>query len=42
MSRTNTNHAEGVTITYLASATELSHTGILIGDVNDSCSEMIV
>jgi hypothetical protein len=41
ISRTNTNYAEGVTFTDLSSATELSLTGILIGDVNDSYSGLI-
>ena len=41
MSRSNTNYDEGVTIADLTSATELSLTGILIGDVNDSYSGMI-
>lgn len=41
ISRTNTNYDEGITITDLALATELSLTGILIGDVNDSYSELI-
>jgi hypothetical protein len=41
ISRTNTNYDEGVTITDLASAIELSLTGILIGDVNDSYSGLI-
>jgi hypothetical protein len=41
ISRTNTNYDEGITITDLASATELSLTGILIGDVNDSHSGLI-
>ena len=41
ISRTNTNYAEGVTIADLTSATQLSLTGILIGDVNDSYSGLI-
>ena len=41
ISRTNTNYAEGIAITDLSSATELSLTGILIGDVNDSYSEFL-
>ena len=41
INRTNTNHDEGITIADLTSATELSLTGILIGDVNDSYSGMI-
>ena len=41
ISRTNTSYAEGITITDLTSATELSLTGILIGDLNDSFSELI-
>ena len=41
ISRTNTNYEQGVTITDLASATELSLTGILIGDVNDSYSGLV-
>ena len=36
ISRLNTNYEQGITITDLASATELSFTGILMGDVNDS------
>ena len=42
ISRTNTNYDEGITITDLSSATNLSLTGILIGDVNDSYSGLIV
>jgi Ca2+-binding RTX toxin-like protein len=41
ISRTNTNYDEGITITDLASATELSLTGILIGDVDGSYSGLI-
>ena len=41
ISRTNTNYAEGITIADLAVATELSLTGILIGDVNDSYSGFV-
>ena len=41
ISRTNINYDEGITITDLASATELSLTGILIGDVNDRYSGLI-
>ncbi|NDH74970.1 MAG: hypothetical protein EBY53_10705, partial [Rhodobacteraceae bacterium] len=41
ISRTDTSYAEGVTITELSSATDLSLTGILIGDVNDSYSGLI-
>ena len=41
ISRANTNYDQGVTITNLASAAELSLTGILIGDVNDSYSGLI-
>ena len=41
ISRTNTNYDEGVTITDLTSATELSLTGILIGDVNDSYGGLV-
>ena len=41
ISRTNTNYDEGITMTDLASVTELSLTGILIGDVNDSYSGLI-
>ena len=41
ISRTNTNYDEGITIADLSSATELSLTGILIGDVNDSYSGLI-
>ena len=42
ISRTSTIYAEGITMTDLASATELSLTGILIGDVNDSYSGLVV
>jgi small basic protein len=41
ISRTNTNYDEGINIADLTSATELSLTGILIGDVNDSYSGLI-
>ena len=41
ISRTNTNYAEGISTSGLASATELSLTGILIGDVNDSYSGLV-
>ncbi len=41
ISRTHTNYDEGVTITDLASARELSLSGILIGDVNDSYSGLV-
>ena len=41
ISRTNTNYAEGINIADLTSATELSLTGILIGDVNDSYNGLI-
>ena len=41
ISRTNTNYAEGINIADLTSVTELSLTGILIGDVNDSHSEFL-
>ena len=41
ISRTNTNYDEGITMTDLASVKELSLTGILIGDVNDSYSGLI-
>jgi len=42
ISRSNTNYAEGVTTTGITSVTELSLTGILIGDVNDSYSGLVV
>jgi len=42
ISRTDTNYAEGINITDLTSAAELSLTGILIGDVNDSYSGFVV
>jgi len=42
ISRLNTNYEQGITITDLASAAELSLTGILIGDVNDSYSGLVV
>jgi len=41
ISRLNTNYEQGITITDLASAAELSLTGILIGDVNDSYSGFV-
>ena len=42
ISRTNTNYAEGITVADLTSATELSLTGILMSDVNDSYSGLIL
>ena len=41
VSRSSVSYESGLTISDLASATELSLTGILIGDVNDSYSRLI-